>query len=161
MKYAIYYIFFCLVLISIIPLNINAEEIDYKSKTNEQLIQMCFEKNDSFACFMIAGKLKDAGQGRERIAVLKHGASVPGKKNARSLTCMYFLAESHIKGDGVPQNYIKGYKWANILASISEKWLFQGVAKSWRDELIVKMTNEQISEAQKESQIWLDQHKDW
>jgi len=150
----------CLFLVCL-PQCIYAEEIDYKNKSDEQLLQMCYQMNDSGACFVIAGRLKDADQGRDRISVLEYGASVPGKKNYLSLLCMTFLAKSYIEGDGVPQDYVKGYKWANILASLSEKIPIQGVAKYWRDKLIKVMTQEQISEAQKESRIWFDQHTDW
>ena len=155
------YVIFCLTLVFFIPLNINAEEIDYKSKTDDQLLQMCFEKNDSFACFMVAAKLKDAGLGKERVAVLEYGASVPGRKNPRSLYCMYYLAESYIEGDGVPQDFVKGYMWANILASLPENHPMQNVAKSWRDKLLKVMTSDQISEAQKKSNAWFNAHKDW
>ena len=52
----------------------------------------------------------------------------------------------HYRGEGVPEDYVRAYVWANLAAA-------SGVvkAKELKDQLRPQMTTEQVAEAQKRS----------
>ena len=59
------------------------------------------------------------------------------------------LGECYRDGEGVLQSYVEAYKWFNLSASTGD----EDALKS-RNDLIQKMTKEQIAEGQKQSELW-------
>lgn len=65
----------------------------------------------------------------------------------------HLLARMHYDGDGVPQDYITAYMWANLTTASGDQ-----IPKDLRDELLQKLTPEQVAEGQKMTREWLAAH---
>ncbi len=69
----------------------------------------------------------------------------------------YFLGEMCLKGMGVLQDFSQAHMWFNIAASQGHK-----KAKAHLDRLTIKMSSDQIAEAQKLAREWVAMnHKDY
>ena len=69
----------------------------------------------------------------------------------------YFLGEMCLKGMGVLQDFSQAHMWFNIAASRGHK-----KAKAHLDRLTIKMSRDQIAEAQKLAREWVAMnHKDY
>ena len=64
------------------------------------------------------------------------------------------LGFAYNNGHGVPQNYQKAYYWFSLAAANGNT-----AAEKWRDEVVEKMTPQQIAKAQEEVQKWFDEHQ--
>ncbi len=69
----------------------------------------------------------------------------------------YFLGEMCLKGMGVLQDFSQAHMWFNIAASQGHK-----KARAHLDRLTIKMSSDQIAEAQKLAREWVAMnHKDY
>lgn len=69
----------------------------------------------------------------------------------------YFLGQMYLKGMGVLQDFSQAHMWFNIAASRGHK-----KAKANLDRLTIKMSPDQIAEAQKLAREWVTMnHKDY
>jgi hypothetical protein len=133
---------------------------DYKGKSISQLHAMCLDTNDAFACFLAGGKYKDAGDIKNRIEMLEHGAGIRHGK-IKAATCMYELMTAFSDGDGVLQDYEQGYKWANLLSLYPSTHILGNVARDYRSKLSQLLSPEQAEKAQTASKKWLEEHPWW
>jgi TPR repeat protein len=62
----------------------------------------------------------------------------------------YFLGEMCLKGMGVLQDFSQAHMWFNIAASQGHK-----KAKAYLDRLTIKMSSDQVAEAQKLAREWV------
>ncbi|MEW6353347.1 MAG: tetratricopeptide repeat protein [Pseudomonadota bacterium] len=65
----------------------------------------------------------------------------------------YYLATLYEVGKGVPQDFIMAYMWYTIAVAKGEP-----VALRFKTSLAKQMTPEQIDEAQRQAEQWLEQH---
>jgi len=59
------------------------------------------------------------------------------------------LAEMYASGDGVPENFVLAYKWANLASARG-----RDKAKALKNEIRKHMNRDQIAEAQRLSLEW-------
>jgi len=59
------------------------------------------------------------------------------------------LGMKYVAGRGVPQDFVRAYGWLNLAAAAGD-----GPARSERDELLRRMTRDQVAEAQRLSSEW-------
>ena len=66
---------------------------------------------------------------------------------------LYNLGLLYSTGQGVEMDYVQAHKWFNLAA-------MQGsdAARSWRAELALEMSTEEIAAAQREAREWLSSH---
>jgi TPR repeat protein len=57
-------------------------------------------------------------------------------------------------GDGVEQDYVQAYKWANLAASRASRNAQRAFAAMLRDRYAEKMTSQQIAEGQRLTREW-------
>ena len=58
------------------------------------------------------------------------------------------------KAQGVPQDYIKAYKWLNLAAAEGQEDVPKG-----RDFIAKRMTPDQIAKAQRLAREWMEKHQ--
>jgi len=78
-------------------------------------------------------------------------AADQGNPNAQ-----HFLGKAYEEGRGVPQDYVLAHMWLNLAASNPAPWfeLDRHEVLTRLKELTVKMTSEQIAEAQRMVREW-------
>ncbi len=64
------------------------------------------------------------------------------------------LGRMYVDGHGVPQSYIVAYMWFNLAVSRATNTATRDLAAKNRDEVAVKMTPDQIAEAQRLAREW-------
>jgi TPR repeat protein len=90
-----------------------------------------------------------------QVAEVCHGATsrprsgINAQPTGGYASAQYNLGRRYALGQGVPQNYVLGYKWFNLAAA-------QGIqeAVKWRDTIVQHMTSAQIAEAQNLARDW-------
>lgn len=64
-------------------------------------------------------------------------------------SAQYSLGLAYLSGQGVPRDYVLSHMWWNLSLSQQTDEDFRKKQFKWLDELEEKMTQEQVSEAQK------------
>ena len=78
---------------------------------------------------------------------------VPPGRRPGDADAQYNLGAAYYTGDGVLQDYVQAYMWANLAGSISNGD-DQKKYSAARDAVGAKMTRQQIAEAQRLSREW-------
>ena len=83
-------------------------------------------------------------------------------ENGHTLS-QYQLGYRYETGEGIPQDYVQAYKWQELAIQGASPTppLDETEIKHWvdhRNELVAKMTPQQLSEGQRLVAEWLQQH---
>jgi len=99
------------------------------------------------------GQLYRKGQGvrQDNKEAIKWYRKATDQGHARA---QYNLGVTYANGQGAPQDYVQAHMWFNLAASSGAK-----MAAKNRDIVAEKMTPEQIAEAQRLAQEWMEKHK--
>ncbi|MFP6581252.1 MAG: tetratricopeptide repeat protein [Candidatus Hydrogenedentota bacterium] len=71
----------------------------------------------------------------------------------------WFLGMTYAEGDGVPQDDVEAYMWFNLSiynSSLSPGHLDSPLSEEWIDELLLKMSKEQIAEGDAMTRKWIE-----
>jgi hypothetical protein len=86
------------------------------------------------------------------MAVIDFDALTQFEREARNgrVEALYNLGLAYSTGQAVDVDYVAAHKWFNLAAL---KGVLQ--ARSWREQISVEMSSDQIAEAQRQAREWL------
>jgi uncharacterized protein len=114
-----------------------------------KLIHKKAEQGDEFAQFQLAGMyLYGNGVPKDHQQAINWYLKVVEQDGSSARISQYQLGRIYSEGAGVPQNYVEAYKWL-ILASLEPDEIFAKHYVEARDALRLKMSPQQIAEAQR------------
>jgi len=126
----------------VLPAHANSKYKKYMEQSLGDLLLMCVEGDDT-GCFFYAGMQAKQGNLKEA-----HDAYLIGAQNAKNRSgyvCMFQLARLYQSGQGVEQDLVQAYRWYAVLSRLASQQDLQSAAKTRQQQLITRMTPQQIT----------------